>query len=274
MERFIELELRARIQAELDAIEREETVELLLAVESGSRAWGFPSRDSDYDVRFLYVRPIESYLVVTPPRDVIERPVDAVLDVNGWDLRKALQLMLRSNAVLIEWLTSPVHYRDWHQADDLLALARSAANLTTLTYHYQHQARRSFDAVGNGCETARVKSYCYALRSALAIAWIRQRKEPPPMDVGTLMACVSLPEELVEQFRDVIARKAVAKEDALMPRSATFDAFIADALSTPVSEAAVPARKEISTQADAFLAALLLDRADTAGVSKGGRTCS
>jgi uncharacterized protein len=274
MDRFIEPALRVRIQAELDAIEQQETVEILLAVESGSRAWGFPSCDSDYDVRFLFVRPIESYLAATLPRDLIERPVDAVLDVNGWDLRKVLQLMLRSNAVLIEWLTSPVRYRDWHQADYLLTLARSAANLTALTYHYQHQARRSFDAVGDGGETARLKSYCYALRSALAITWIRQRKEPAPMDVGTLMAGVCLPEELVEQFHDVIARKAVAKEDALMPHSATFNAFIADALSPPVSEAAVPARKEISTQADAFLAALLLDRADTTGVSKGGSTCS
>jgi predicted nucleotidyltransferase len=274
MDRLIEPALRARIQAALDAIEREETVEILLAVESGSRAWGFPSRDSDYDVRFLYVRPIESYLAVTLPRDVIERPVDAVLDVNGWDLRKALQLMLRSNAVLIEWLTSPVRYRNWRQADALLKLARSAANLMALTYHYQHQTRHSFDAVGDGGETARLKSYCYALRSALAITWIRQRKEPPPMDVGTLMAGISLPDELVEQFGDVIARKAIAAEDALMPRSATFDGFIADALSTPVLAATVSARKEISTQADAFLAALLLDRADTTGASKEGSTCS
>lgn len=274
MDRFIEPALRARIRAELDAIEREETVEILVAVESGSRAWGFPSRDSDYDVRFLYVRPIESYLVVTPPRDVIERPIDAVLDVNGWDLRKALQLMLRSNAVLIEWLTSPVQYRDWDQADDLLTLARSAANLTALTYHYQHQGRHSFDAVGDGGETARLKSYCYSLRAALAIAWIRQRKEPPPMDVESLMAGVSLPEELVEQFRQVIARKVLATEAESMPRSAPFDAFIADALSAPVSEATTTPRKEISTQADAFLAALLLDRAGTTGASKDGSTCS
>jgi len=274
MGRCIEPELRARIQAELEAIEREETAEILFAVESGSRAWGFPSRDSDYDVRFLYVRPIESYLAVTPPRDVIERPVDAVLDVNGWDLRKALQLALRSNAVLIEWLTSPVRYRTWRRADDMLALARSAANLAALTYHYQHQARRSFDAVGDGGQTARVKSDCYALRSALAVTWIRQRREPPPMDVGTLMACVSLPEGLVEQFRDLIARKAVAKEDALMPRAVTFDAFITDALSTPVSETTVSAHKEVATRADAFLAALLLDRADTTGASKDGSTCS
>lgn len=274
MDRFIEPALRARIRAELDAIEREETVGILVAVESGSRAWGFPSRDSDYDVRFLYVRPIESYLAVTPPRDVIERPIDAVLDVNGWDLRKALQLMLRSNAVLIEWLTSPVQYRDWDLADDLLTLARSAANLTALTYHYQHQARHSFDAVGDWGETARLKSYCYSLRAALAIAWIRQRKEPPPMDVESLMAGVSLPEELVEQFRQVIARKVLATEAESMPRSVPFDVFIADALSAPVSEATATPRKEISTQADAFLAALLLDRAGTTGASKDGSTCS
>jgi uncharacterized protein len=273
MDRFIEPVLRAHIQAELDAIEREETVEILLAVESGSRAWGFPSRDSDYDVRFLYVRPIESYLAVTPPRDVIERPVDTVLDINGWDLRKALQLMLRSNAVLIEWLTSPVRYRDWNQANDLLALARAAGSLTAFTYHYQHQARRSFDDICGNAEAARLKSYCYALRSALAIAWIRRRGEAPPMDIGTLMTGIGLPDELVEQFQQVIAQKVGATEEALMPRSATFDAFIADALSTPVSEAAAPLRKEISSQADAFLAALLLDRAGTAGVSKAGSTC-
>jgi len=98
MDTFIEPAFRARIQAELNVIEREEAVRILLAIESGSRAWGFPSRDSDYDVRFLYVQPVEAYLAVMPLRDVIERPVDATLDVNGWDLRKAMQLMLRSNA--------------------------------------------------------------------------------------------------------------------------------------------------------------------------------
>ena len=152
-------------------------------------------------------------------------------------------------------------------------LARSAASLTVLTYHYQHQARRSFDAVSGGGETARLKSYCYALRSALAIAWISQRGEAPPMDVGTL-ASINLPEELVEQFQHLIARKVVATEDALMLRSATFDAFIADALSTPVSEATAPARKEISTQADAFLATLLLGRSGTADAQKASSTCS
>lgn len=258
--RFIEPELQARILAELDVLEREQAIRILLAVESGSRAWGFPSRDSDYDVRFLYVRPIEAYLAVTPQRDVIERPIDALLDINGWDLRKALQLVLRSNAVLIEWLTSPVRYRSWFGADEFLDLAHSAASLAALTYHYQHQARSSFDSVSNAGRPVRLKSYCYALRSALAISWIRQRGEAPPMAIGALIAGLALPEALVRSIHPLIAEKLEATEDATTPRLATIDAFVADALSVPAPKAQARARREISDRADAFLAALLLDR--------------
>jgi predicted nucleotidyltransferase len=272
MHSFIEPALHTRIQTELDVIEQQDEVKILLAVESGSRAWGFPSRDSDYDVRFLYLRSIERYLAVTPLRDVIERPVDAGLDVSGWDLRKALQLMLRSNAILIEWLTSPVRYCGWAGVDELLALARSAARPTALAYHYQSQARRSFEAVGE-TSLARLKSYCYALRSSLAVAWIQQRGDAPPMDAETLMAGVTLPQDLVEQIRQLIARKLIATEDATMPRSAIFDAFIADALSAPLPEAMAPARKDLSARADAFFAALLLDRTGASDAPKAGSAC-
>ncbi len=274
MHRFIDPVLQARIQAELDSIEREETVRILIAVESGSRAWGFPSRDSDYDVRFVYARPIDSYLAVTPQRDVIERPIDAILDINGWDLRKALQLMLRSNAVLIEWLTSPVRYRSWAGADELLALARSAASLTALAHHYQSQARSAFDPVNDSDRPTRLKSYCYAVRSALAITWIGQRREAPPMEVGALLAGLTLPEGLVRSIHQVIGEKREATEDATTPRLAIIDAFIADALCVSAPKVAAPARREISARADAFLAALLLDRTNVASASKAGSTCS
>jgi len=268
MPRFIDPVLQARIQTELDAIEHDESVRILLAVESGSRAWGFPSRDSDYDVRFLYVRPIDFYLAVTPRRDVIERPVDAVLDINGWDMRKALQLMLRSNAVLIEWLTSPVRYRSWAGADELLALARSAASLTALAYHYQHQARHSFDALDDAEAPMPLKRYCYAVRSALAVAWIRQRGEAPPMEIGALLAGLTLTEGLVRSIRQMIAGKLEATEVATTPRLAIIDAFIADALSAPAPRIAAAARGETAIRADAFLAGLLLDRAATAAGSR------
>lgn len=76
----------------------------LIAVESGSRAWGFPSPDSDYDIRFIHIHPRDWYLSLQPGRDVIERPIIDNIDLNGWDLRKALGLLLKSNAVVSEWL--------------------------------------------------------------------------------------------------------------------------------------------------------------------------
>ena len=101
-----------RIQARLDEVERDHGVRVLWAVESGSRAWGFPSPDSDYDCRFFYVRRHDDYLSPWRPRDVIETPLDGVLDVNGWDLIKAVRLAARSNATVLEWLRSPLSTAD------------------------------------------------------------------------------------------------------------------------------------------------------------------
>lgn len=104
--------IRERIIAEINVIERANDVRVLYACESGSRGWGFASPDSDYDVRFLYVHPLDWYLRVEPQRDVIEKPISDELDVSGWELRKALQLLHRSNPTLLEWLNSPVVYRE------------------------------------------------------------------------------------------------------------------------------------------------------------------
>jgi predicted nucleotidyltransferase len=114
----------------------------------GNPAESFPSQDSDYDVRFIYLRPVEDYLTVVPRRDVIERPIDAVLDVNGWDIRKAIVLMLKSNAVLQEWLSSPVRYLEIEPVPrQLKEFLEEVADPRTFEYHYDHQARRSFAEV-------------------------------------------------------------------------------------------------------------------------------
>jgi len=98
------------IMSELRSIETREDVRILFAIESGSRAWGFASPDSDFDVRFVYVRRQDWYLSLTPGRDVIELPLVGDDDINGWDIRKALNLALKPNPVLLEWLSSPVQY--------------------------------------------------------------------------------------------------------------------------------------------------------------------
>jgi hypothetical protein len=130
----------AAIDARLDAIAHEHHATVLLAIESGSRAWGFPSPDSDYDCRFIYVRRREDYLTLYPPRDVIEFPLEGELDVNGWDLGKALRLLLKGNAVVIEWLTSPYAYagdasfrrRHWRWRRSRLTRPRSRATICIL----------------------------------------------------------------------------------------------------------------------------------------------
>jgi predicted nucleotidyltransferase len=125
VDRTIPAEIRTEIASRLDAIERDNDVVIVLACESGSRAWGFASTDSDYDVRFIYVNRPNRYLAVDleDKRDVIETPIEGVWDVNGWDLRKALRLYRKSNSPLLEWLQSPIVYRRASSAaDDMTAL--------------------------------------------------------------------------------------------------------------------------------------------------------
>lgn len=100
----IDPNMRETIIAELRKIERDHRVHILFAIESGSRAWGFPSPDSDYDARFIYVHEPDWYLSLTTGRDVIELPISGLLDINGWDIRKALNLLLKPNPVMLEWL--------------------------------------------------------------------------------------------------------------------------------------------------------------------------
>jgi predicted nucleotidyltransferase len=247
---FIDEGVRARIQAELDRIEATQQVRILLAVESGSRAWRFASPNSDYDVRFLYLRPLDEYLRIAEPRDVIERPLDAVLDINGWDLRKALQLMMKSNAVLLEWLTSPVRYRgDAAFCGRLLDLAREAAYPPALAFHYDRVAQRAW---APGEVEIRLKSYFYALRPALALRWMHERRTPPPMDLPSLREAAGLPDALNQEIDRLLALKARSDEAATIPRVPVVEAFLAEALHTPAPPESAPDRREIRLKADAL----------------------
>ena len=126
----------AQIDGLLDRATSEHGVHIPLAIESGSRAWGFPSPDSDYDCRFLYVRPVAQHLTPWPVRDVIEFELQDELDANGWELGKALRLLLKGNAVVVEWLRSPVIYRGeaWFR-DGFLDFARRVANREAIARH-------------------------------------------------------------------------------------------------------------------------------------------
>jgi len=208
-------EVVAAIDARLRTVAAREPAEILLAVESGSRAWGFPSPDSDYDCRFIYVRARDDYLALYPPRDVIEFPVEAVLDVNGWDLGKALRLLLKGNAVVIEWLTSPYVYAGSESfRREALILARQAARPAAIARHYLHLGERQRRTYFTDTRAVETKKLFYALRPALALRWLRLHpgEAVAPMHFPTLAAGSELPADIAALIDDLLARKAVTRE--------------------------------------------------------------
>jgi uncharacterized protein len=188
---------------------------VLLAVESGSRAWGFPSPDSDYDCRFIFSRRTDDYLSLYPQRDVIEFPLDGQLDVNGWDLGKALRLLLKGNAVVIEWLSSPFIYAgDLRFRDEALELARQVAYPQAIARHYLHLGERQRHAYFADHRSVPFKKLFYALRPALALRWLRLHPGAAvaPMHFPTLAAQCDLPSELAKVIDDLLRRKALTRE--------------------------------------------------------------
>lgn len=234
--------VRREIETRLDRIEAEHGVRLLLAIESGSRAWGFPSPDSDYDVRFLYVRPRDWYLSLAPGRDVIETVIEDEIDLNGWDVRKALALLLKSNAVVSEWMLSPIRYRP----DDpflarLAALADDLLNPRAIAYHYARSGKLAAERWLDGEGEVPVKKYFYALRPALAIRAVRLNPDVrPPMNLQALVAASDLPAALVAQIETLVEAKACTNERANGTRLPEIDALIRDELARA---GALPARK-------------------------------
>lgn len=205
----------AAIDGQLRAVADEHRARVLLAVESGSRAWGFPSPDSDYDCRFLYVRHLDAYLSLRQPRDVIEFPSDAILDVNGWDLGKALRLLLKGNAVVVEWLTPPYVYGgDAHFRDECLALAREVVQPRAVARHYLHLGERQRRTHFADMRMVEMKRLFYALRPAVALRWMRLHPDEAvaPMHFPTLVTQSDLPTDVVAIVEDLLRRKAATRE--------------------------------------------------------------
>ena len=252
----ISKEMHDNIYAKLRGIETDNDVRILFAIESGSRAWGFPSPDSDYDVRFVYARRPDWYLSITPGRDVIELPLDKVYDINGWDLKKALGLLLKPNPVMLEWLSSPIHYMwDEGSCDKLLKFSNSIAHGPACLHHYLHLGGRQFDTYIDGKEQVNLKKYFYIVRPAMAVRWIRLNPDKvPPMNFFDLMDGIDLDENLKQALDALLLAKSKSKEVGLAPRVAIIDEFITTefdwARGTAKSTRAV--RKDRTAEADAL----------------------
>ncbi len=205
--------MSAQIHEALNDIEKSYGVKVLYACESGSRAWGFASPDSDYDVRFIYVHPPEWYLRVHEGTDNIDRPkYNELLDLQGWDIRKALGLFAKGNPTLFEWLKSPIVYRREGNEHALLTdLMTSWFSATKAYYHYYSMSKKNFEQHLRG-DSVRLKKYFYVLRPILCTAWIKAGKGIPPMEFETLVNEMVSEPDVLEAITDLLARKRRAGE--------------------------------------------------------------
>lgn len=217
-------EMDILVPDKLREIESEYNVKVLLAVESGSRAWGFASPDSDFDVRFIYKRPRNEYLKLNKCRDVIELPIDDTWDVNGWDLDKTLRLLFKSNPTLFEWINSPICYYKTDFTDRIAPVMKEYFSEKNALYHYLNTARSNIKTFLSG-ETVRPKKYFYALRPILACLWVLETKAPPPVPFEELTAAV-LPERLRPSLEYLLDVKINSPEKAEIKPIIDIDVFL------------------------------------------------
>lgn len=220
-------EVFQRVSHALAQVEAERNVRVLFACESGSRAWGFASRDSDYDVRFLYVHRRDWYLSVEDRRDVIEQPIADDLDVSGWELRKALRLLRKSNPPLLEWLKSPVVYRhDPVFAAEFGALATEFYSPRRCFAHYLHMAFGNWRDYLRGRVEVSLKKYLYVFRPLLACRWIERQLGQVPMLFAQLVEGVLDEADVRTALAELVARKQAGEELAFAPPVEALTRFI------------------------------------------------
>jgi predicted nucleotidyltransferase len=222
-------EIVNKIRKKLLEIEEEHNVKVLFAVESGSRAWGFESTDSDYDVRFIFAHHKYWYLNILPKRDVIEYPIIDEFDYSGWDLRKTLFLLNKSNPVFFEWLKSPiVYYKDDYFYTIMEKLSKEYFSPISSVYHYLHMADGNYRHFLQAGEV-KIKKYFYVLRPIMACMWIENYKETPPMEFDTLLTQIK-DKALLDQINALLTKKRSGIEMGLEPKITIINDFIEDAL--------------------------------------------
>lgn len=232
-----EQEINQKIEDALTAVEAEYGVTILHAAESGSRAWGFASQDSDYDVRFIYTRPIEDYLRVSAQPDghrgTITVPISDELDLHGWDLHKALRLIDRGNAAAIEWIYSPIRYRQHnHFHSQLVALIEQHFPTDKVYNHYSSLAVSNYKRHLEGKEQVHLKKYFYVLRAMFAAQWIKAGRGRPPVPFDQLLAFAQdgMPAEVSWAIQRALRAKAQTNEtDETVPLT-VLDQYIAESL--------------------------------------------
>lgn len=250
------VDVATQIRDHLTGIERDHDIHIILAVESGSRAWGFPSTNSDYDVRFIYSRRKRDYLSVISPRDTIEIPIfhddvlNASFDAVGWDIRKCLLLAAKSNAALLEWLCSPIKYiEDADTVDYIQDFAKDHMSFGSLSYHYYSLAKNAWNQICNN-QNPSPKLYCYALRSAMSLRWMEEVRQFPPLPIKDLLYSAMAYEPMRQEVKNLIKLKSQVDEKYTIPRNELLDAYIEALLQDKPEKPSNATEEQITERAD------------------------
>lgn len=208
--------MEEKIKKYLSDLEKDKGIEILLACETGSRAWGFPSPDSDFDVRVIYKHDKNWYLGLTEEKDTIEYFLENnEIDISGWDLRKSLRLLAKSNPPLLERIQSPIIYKvDKEFLTGIYSVALKTYSRIATIHHYLSMAKKAFEEVLNS-EEYKLKKFFYALRASVACLWILEKEEIPPIEFGKMLNGLDLPENLKIRIGELIAIKSTISETYL-----------------------------------------------------------
>jgi predicted nucleotidyltransferase len=242
-------DIRIEIVRRMRAAETEHGVRILLAVESGSRAWGFESPNSDYDARFIYVHPRDWYLSVglEEQRDVLEYPIVDDIDLNGWDLRKALRLFSKSNPAFAEWIQSPIIYSETTGfAESVRRLLPTVYSCEHGIYHYRSMAKTNYRSYLRA-DLVPLKKYFYVLRPLLSVKWLERYHKPAPIEFHKLLHLIEDNSRLVSDIHELLERKRAAPEMGLSAPVQSINAYIESELERLESTVPAPVPRDPAT---------------------------
>jgi len=211
--------MKQQIIKTLKKLEHEYKVTILYACETGSRAWGFPSPDSDYDIRVIYKHPLDWYLSLSDKKDTIEQMLNnKEFDISGWDIKKSLQLLLKSNPPLLERIQSPVVYiRNDEFMEEFKTLAKPAYSRIATLHHYLSLAKKCFKEL-EGKKEYKLKKFFYGLRTSFACKWILVKETPPPIIFQDMVYELCQEESIVQRIEELIQLKSIKNEDYMHPK--------------------------------------------------------
>lgn len=212
-------DIQLQIMEKLCQIEVQREVKIPFAIESGSRAWGFASPDSDYDCRFVYVQPQSKYLSIFSEKDTIDFIPDAIFDLSGWDLRKFIQLLSKSNAVTLEWLRSnEIYRRNDAVADMLWQLGQTCFHPVATAWHYLNMAKKKLEEI-EAQDTAKIKTYFYLMRPLACVRFIHEHQDIPFMEYRRNLASINVPEDIRRALDALLLQKETAQEAAPLAKN-------------------------------------------------------